>query len=290
MTMRLRPLSRLELRGLDIQAARELALPTMLLMENAGRGAAGWMAELVGAIPPDTGGRPISVALSSQAEVRRGPALPTVLVLCGPGNNGGDGGVVARHLNAWGFAVRVIWFARGDQLRGDAALQWAILAKSGIDQSAWFDLYPADTEFDVMTLTSMLGKADWLVDGLLGTGLSRPVEGPLHTIIDLINRSGKPVFALDLPSGLDADTGKPLGVAVRATATATFAAFKLGFAAPGAADYTGEVALIDIGLPRCCTRAVSRAVNSRVEVVGKAQPALDFCVNFGRRRRSRSGG
>ena len=66
-----------------------------------------------------------------------------------------------------------------------------------------------------------------------------------------MNRSGKPVFALDVPSGLDADTGKPLGVAVRATATATFAAFKLGFAAPGAADYTGEVALIDIGLPRC---------------------------------------
>ena len=103
----------------------------------------------------------------------RGPALPTVLILCGPGNNGGDGGVVARHLNAWGFAVRVIWFARGDQLRGDAALQWAILSKSGIDQSAWFDLYPADTELDVMTLTAMLGTVDWLVDGLLGTGLSR---------------------------------------------------------------------------------------------------------------------
>ena len=184
MTMRLRPLSRLELRGLDIQAAGELALPTMLLMENAGRGAAGWMAELVGAIPPDTGGRPFSVALSSQAEVRRGPALPTVLILCGPGNNGGDGGVVARHLDAWGFAVRVIWFARGDQLRGDAALQWAILSKSGIDQSAWFDLYPADTELDVMTLTAMLGTVDWLVDGLLGTGLSRPVKGPLHTIIE----------------------------------------------------------------------------------------------------------
>ncbi len=173
MTLRLRPLSRLELRGLDMQAARELALPTILLMENAGRGAAGWMAELVGAIPPDTGGRPLSVALSSHAEARRGPALPTVLILCGTGNNGGDGGVVARHLNAWGFAVRVIWFARGDQLRGDAALQWAILSKSGIDQSAWFDFYPDDTELDVMTLTAMLGTADWLVDGLLGTGLSR---------------------------------------------------------------------------------------------------------------------
>src|SRR5262249_40165941 len=88
------------------------------------------------------------------------------------------------------------------------------------------------------------------VDGLLGTGLSRPVEGPLRTVIEAINRSGKPVLALDLPSGLDADTGRPLGVAVRAHATASFVAAKLGFAAPAAAEYPGEVAVIDIGLPR----------------------------------------
>ena len=179
------------------------------------------------------------------------PALPKVLILCGPGNNGGDGGVVARHLNAWGFSVRVIWFTRSDQLRGDAALQWAILNKSGVEQSAWFDEYPSDSAFDVTRLAAILDDADWLVDGLLGTGLSRPVDGPLHTVIEAMNRSGKPIFALDLPSGLDADAGTPLGVAVRATATATFVAAKLGFAAPGAVNYTGEVAVIDIGLPRC---------------------------------------
>jgi len=89
------------------------------------------------------------------------------------------------------------------------------------------------------------------VDGLLGTGLSRPVEGRLRAVIEAMNRSGKPIFALDLPSGLDADTGQPLGAAVRACATATFVAAKLGFTAPGASDYTGEVAIIDIGLPRC---------------------------------------
>ena len=86
--------------------------------------------------------------------------------------------------------------------------------------------------------------------GSWAPGLSRPVEGPLKAVIEAINDSGKPVFALDLPSGLDADTGRPLGVAVRAEATATFVAPKLGFAAPGAADYTGEVAVIDIGVPR----------------------------------------
>jgi NAD(P)H-hydrate epimerase len=176
--------------------------------------------------------------------------LPQVLVLCGSGNNGGDGGVVARHLDAWGFPVRVIWFARQDQLRGDAAVQWAILERSGVDQSAWHDAHPGD-EVDPAVLAPLLAPADWLVDGLLGTGLSRPVEGPLRTAIEVMNHAGKPVFALDLPSGLDADTGKPLGVAVRADATATFVAAKLGFSAPGATDYTGEIAVIDIGLPRC---------------------------------------
>ena len=190
-------------------------------------------------------------ATGSDPCVSRGPELPKVLILCGPGNNGGDGGVVARHLNAWGFPVRVIWFTRSDQLRGDAALQWAILKKSGVDQSAWFDEYPLDSAFDVSRLAAILADVDWLVDGLLGTGLSRPVNGPLYTVIEAMNRSGKPIFALDLPSGLDADTGTPLGVAVRATATATFVAAKLGFAAPGAAEYTGEVVVIDIGLPRC---------------------------------------
>ncbi len=89
-------------------------------------------------------------------DVPRGPGLPKVLILCGPGNNGGDGGVVARHLNGWGFPVRVIWFARSDQLRGDAALQWAILENPGFDQSAWFDEYPLDSD-----LTSLDSPGSW---------------------------------------------------------------------------------------------------------------------------------
>ena len=252
MTARIRPLSREEIRALDVRAAEALGLPTSLLMENAGRGAAAWLAELCGAMPPSAGGRPFSPDPAKHvSEVPRGPALPKVIVLCGPGNNGGDGAVLARHLDAWRFPVRVVWFTRSELLSGDAPVHWAILQKSGIQQSAWMDEWPSDRTSDVVRLTEILAGADWVVDGLLGTGLSRPVEGLMRTVIDAVNDSGKPILALDLPSGLDADAGVPMGAAVRATATATFVAAKIGFNKPGAADYTGEVAVIDIGLPRC---------------------------------------
>ena len=222
--MPLRPLSRAEVRGLDARAVDDLGLPTLVLMENAGRGAAAWLRETRGV-----------------------PAPARCFILCGPGNNGGDGGVVARHLNAWGYSVRVVWFARPERLRGDAATQWNILVRSGIDQSAWDN----ETYVTPDRLDALLAGADWIIDGLLGTGLSRPVAGPMRVVIEAINRAGKPVLALDLPSGLDADQGVPLGVAVRAQATVTFVAPKLGFSAPGASDYTGEVAVVDLGLPRC---------------------------------------
>ncbi len=203
-------------------------MPTVILMENAGRGAASWLVD---------GGMP-----------RPGTARPRVLILCGPGNNGGDGGVVARHLDVWGYPVRIVWFARADSLRGDAAIQFQILARSGIDQACWDDQPGAEVTPE--RLDSLLAEADWLVDALLGTGLTRPVEGPLRTVIEAMNRSGKPALALDLPSGLDADTGQPLGVAVRARATVTFVAPKLGFLAPGANAYTGPVTVVGIGVPR----------------------------------------
>jgi NAD(P)H-hydrate epimerase len=252
MITRMRPLSRDEVRQLDVRAAQTLGLPTSLLMENAGRGAAAWLAELCGAMPPHAGGRPFSPEPTKHVpEKPRGPALPKVVVLCGTGNNGGDGAVLARHLDAWRFPVRVVWLAKSEQLAGDAATQCAILQKSGVAQSAWLDLQPGERRAEGADPAAILAGADWLVDGVLGTGLSRPVEGLLRAVIDAMNAAGKPILALDLPSGLDADTGAPLGAAVRAVATATFVAPKLGFNAPHAASYTGEVAVIDIGLPRC---------------------------------------
>ena len=207
-------LSRDEARAIDLWAAKTLGLPTLVLMENAGRGAAEWLRGLAGGAGP-------------------------ILIACGIGNNGGDGGVVARHLDLWGVPVRVAWFGASPR-SGDAAIQFQVLERLGIDQRTVGDL----AEFE-----ALLAGAAWVVDGLLGTGLARPVEGLLRGAIEAINRSGKPVLALDVPSGLDADTGQPLGAAVRATATATFVAPKLGFGVSGSEAYTGEVKVIDIGIP-----------------------------------------
>lgn len=221
--MEVRALTRSEVRGID-SAAAKLGLPTLVLMENAGRGAAGYL----------------------RGQAGRG----RILILCGPGNNGGDGGVVARHLDVWGFEVRVVWFVgQASQIRGDAGVQYHVLDQSGIDQRVW-----SGSE-ESAELDRLLADADWLVDGLLGTGLSRPVEGLLRAVIEAVNRSGKPILALDIPSGLDTDSGRPLGASIRATATAAFVAPKIGFSQPGAGDYTGEVAVVEIGVPRCLLEA-----------------------------------
>jgi NAD(P)H-hydrate epimerase len=215
--MTLRPLSRAEVRSIDKSAADELGLPTLVLMENAGRGAA------------------------ERLRARLDPG-DRIAIACGPGNNGGDGAVVARHLDSWGYGVRVDWFTDPGHLRGDAATQHSILSKSGIDQASI-----TETSSD---LDAIWSDAAWVVDALLGTGLTRPVEGLLASAIESLNRSGRPVLSLDLPSGLDADSGVPLGLSVRATFTVTFVAPKLGFAKPGASEYTGAVEVVEIGVPR----------------------------------------
>jgi NAD(P)H-hydrate epimerase len=216
--MKVRPLSRDEVRGIDARASEGFKMPTVVLMENAGRGAAAWLRDRLGE------GR--------------------VAIACGPGNNGGDGGVVARHLDAWGIDVRVAWFCDPAKLKGDAAIQRDILERSGIESAI------VEDDATPERIDALWPNADWLVDGLLGTGLTRPVEGLLARAIASMNRSGRPILALDLPSGLDADTGQPLGDAIRAAATVTFVAPKLGFARNEANPYIGEVVVIDIGAPR----------------------------------------
>ncbi len=218
--MKVRPLSREEVRGVDARALEGFKMPTVVLMENAGRGAAAWLRDRIGR---DEG---------------------RVVIAFGPGNNGGDGGVVARHLDAWGFDVLVAWFVDPARLKGDAAIQRDILGASKLEAIV------VEADAEPARIDALWQGADWLVDGLLGTGVTRPVEGLLARAIASLNRSNVPILALDLPSGLDADAGRPLGDAVRAAATATFVAPKLGFSQDEARAYTGEVIVVDIGVPR----------------------------------------
>jgi NAD(P)H-hydrate epimerase len=170
-----------------------------------------------------------------------------VAIACGKGNNGGDGLVIARHLELAGHAVRLALACRPEEIRGDAAVNLAIAQRSGLaiecladaDQAAW---------------ERALAGADWIVDALLGTGASGAPQGAVATAIAAIaaarGRGVARVLAVDLPSGLDCDTGAAAGACVRADATATFVARKRGFDAAGAEAFAGPVHVIGIGAPR----------------------------------------
>jgi NAD(P)H-hydrate epimerase len=214
-----RALSRDEVRALDQRAIHEFGVPGVVLMENAGRGAA----ELLCAL-----GVP-------------GP----VVICCGKGNNGGDGFVIARHLDAAGLTVRILLFARPNELTGDAAINHQIVARTDLPITVHEGPRP-----DHEAVQRELAAAAWIVDALFGTGLSGPVRPPFDAVIRAINAAPAPVLAVDIPSGLDCDTGRPLGEAVRAAHTATFAARKRGFDSPEAAAYVGRVHVLPLGVPR----------------------------------------
>lgn len=207
-----RALSRDEVRAFDQYAIQQVGIPAAVLMENAGRGAA----EVIRSL--GKGGR--------------------VAICCGKGNNGGDGMVMARHLENWGVDVFVLLLARVEELSPDSALEWNILQKMGV---------PAQM-CAPESLSAAIAEADWIVDALFGTGLTGPVRPPFDGIIRTMNATGKPVLALDIPSGLDCDTGLPMGDTIRAEHTVTFVAPKIGFQHPGSANFTGKIHVADIGI------------------------------------------
>jgi NAD(P)H-hydrate epimerase len=224
--------TREQVRELDRRAIEGFGVPGVVLMENAGRGCA----ELFMRLNPD----------------RR----PT-LILCGPGNNGGDGFVIARHLDNHGWPVEVHIFARHNRGEpGDADVNFDILFTSGIQ----FTQYRPDLFEQQHRDFFQRGyaKAEWVIDALFGTGLTRPLTEPFDWLVQVVNNSRNHVLAVDIPSGLDFDTGEPLGPAVRATHTATFVAPKRGFLNPKSREWTGEVHVIDIGAPRVLVDELKR--------------------------------
>lgn len=212
-------LTRRQVREIDRRATEEFGVPSIVLMENAGRNAAAILGRL-------------------------GVSGP-VVVCAGKGNNGGDGLVLARHLDFAGVPTAVILFANPESLPSDPAVNLRIAQRSGIP----IDLMGRDP-IDEARLRARLAATDWVVDALFGTGLDRALGPPFDAVVAAINDSGPKVLAMDIPSGLDCDTGRPLGPTVRARHTVTFVAPKVGFAAPGADAWLGEVHVADIGAPR----------------------------------------
>jgi NAD(P)H-hydrate epimerase len=168
-----------------------------------------------------------------------------VTICCGKGNNGGDGFVIARHLDNRSLPVRVFLFTKSEELTGDALINYRIIAKSGLP----ITIYP-DASFDDRALSGELARSAWIVDALFGTGLTGAVRPPFDRVIAAINASKARVLAVDIPSGLDCDTGEPLGPTVRANHTVTFVAMKKGFANAAAKEWLGQVHVVDIGAPR----------------------------------------
>lgn len=222
-------LSRDEVRELDRRAIEGFGMPGVVLMENAGRDCA----ELLMWLNPE-----------------RKP----VVILCGPGNNGGDGFVIARHLDNHGWPVSAWLFADPAKLTGDAGVNYRVVQASGRSVRAypdWFASGMGDGVYqrDMAAAPAELARG-WVVDALFGTGLGRAIGNPVAMAVAAVNASRAPVLAVDIPSGLDCDSGEPLGPTVKATHTATFVAHKKGFLNPASRPWTGEVHVIDIGAPR----------------------------------------
>ena len=197
-------------------------MSSLVLMENAGRGCADVLCR----------------------EGIRGP----LVICCGKGNNGGDGFVIARHLELRGHVVRVLMWSSADALSVDAAANHAILNKARIPVVVCDPL--ADS------LPEQVGDADWVIDALLGTGMRGDPRPPLDAVIRQLNALPARRFAVDVPSGLDCDSGMPGDPTFQAELTCTFVALKQGFLAPSAQNCLGRVEVLDIGAPRAVLREV----------------------------------
>jgi ADP-dependent NAD(P)H-hydrate dehydratase / NAD(P)H-hydrate epimerase len=209
-----------EMRALDAAAIQERKIPSLRLMKNAGR------------------------AVVEEMERRYGPLRgKAVAVVCGKGQNGGDGFVAARLLRQRGCTVRVAVLAPLSSLKDDAATTLREYRRSG---GRCISLRPGS---ESALLSPLLRASDLVVDAIFGTGLNAPVEGMAASVIDLINAAVRPTVAIDLPSGLDADTGSILGTAVHAEVTVTLGRPKRGLYLGSGPNVAGKIRVADIGIP-----------------------------------------
>ena len=204
-----------QIRRIDRLAVERYDMPSVLLMENAGAGAAR------------------IIHREFEYLTHR-----TAAIFCGPGNNGGDGFVIARHLHNAGWKVTLVLVCPPDQLKGDALINYKIVSRMPISTVS-----PDQTD-------AALDRSEVVVDALLGTGFKGEPRPPMDAIIRKINSANKKVVAVDVPSGLDCISGVPAEAAVRATLTVSFVGVKTAFLAPEAEPYVGRIEVADIGVPR----------------------------------------
>ena len=224
--MAARILNRYWSREVDRRAIQEYGMSGLVLMENAGRGV-------------------VDVLLQVNPTLANGKdEQPPVAILCGKGNNAGDGFVVARHLAIRGARPSVLLLASPAELRGDARQNYGILTHCdvpSVDLSGVSDL--------ARSLDAEASDAAWLVDAMLGTGAHGEPREPYRTAIEWMNRQSGKRLAVDVPSGLDCDTGQTAEPTVRADITCTFVAQKTGFLNPAAQPFLGQVHVVSIGIP-----------------------------------------
>ncbi len=225
-----------QMRTIERRAA-EVGIPTIVLMEHAGRAVA-WVA----------------------CELLRARGGGRVLVVCGKGNNGGDGLCAARHLQNAGIPVRVLLLARDQDLSQDAASNLRAARAAGIEVDNVVG--PADT-----ALRAAMGGYQLLIDAIFGTGFRGPAVGIAARAIEAINESQIPVLSVDVPSGLEADTGRVEGLCVRASVTVTMGFPKLGMVVYPGAEFCGRIIVADLGIPR----ALVEEVGIRTELATAAQ-------------------
>lgn len=209
-----------EMRELDRRAIHDYGIPGVVLMENAGRAVVEaicrWQGSVIG---------------------------KRAVIVVGPGNNGGDGLVIARHLHQAGCLVVLVTVVRPELWQGDAAINWRIvntLALPVIEVLSGETVSACDVEFS---------QADFLVDAIFGTGLTRPVAGHVAEVVAMMNQAHRHIVAVDVPSGLHSDSGQPLGCCVRAELTVTFALAKPGQVVYPGIEYVGRLEIVDIGIP-----------------------------------------
>jgi len=216
-------LNREQVRQIDRRAIEEVGMSGLVLMENAGRGC---------------------VDLLSSLHVE-GP----VVIACGKGNNAGDGFVIARHLDNRGISTRVMLLSPPDELSGDAAANFHILSTTDIPVTV-ITKEEDPPALDAKKLADAVEGASWIVDALLGTGAKGAPRPPYDELIRRLNELPARRLAVDVPSGLDCDTGEAAEPTFHADHTCTFVATKPGLQAEEAKPFAGHVHVVDIGVPR----------------------------------------